>query len=203
MEAESWSWHKPRIRLERYAIKKHLGIVATTSYDDAIEMMIRQASYGGQLLIFFNLKIDDFIGDLPERNTIKFNNAMIGIIDHGNGSGDVLDRDIKEEIILPYDHENVFLEKSIKYNWTYSIAGMCRDWADSTSIEFSEENQLCTIEKSPTNAHLKREEEYNKTFKEGGCTFGDMDIKRHRNTPYRNDFPCGNKCTKCGNFWID
>ena len=37
----------------------------------------------------------------------------------------------------------------------------------------------------------------------GTCTFGDMDIKRHKNTLCINEFPCGMRCTACGTFWID
>ena len=33
--------------------------------------------------------------------------------------------------------------------------------------------------------------------------FGDMNISRHKETPYRNDYPCGSRCEDCGTFWID
>lgn len=202
MESGSWNWSEAEVRLERIHIKKHLGILNTTEYDAAMDMMIMQASYGGQLLIYFNLDIEDFVGHFPNRKTIKFKNAQIGVVDHYNGSGDILEMPISQEIVLPYNPENVFLEESIKYNWTYSIAGMTRDWADSTEIAFTEE-EVGEIKTSSTNDHLKQEEQYNKTYREGGCTFGDMDYRRHRNTVYINDYPCGNKCKDCGTFWID
>ena len=37
----------------------------------------------------------------------------------------------------------------------------------------------------------------------GTCTFGDMDIKRYKNTSYITKFPCGMRCSTCGTFWID
>ena len=40
-------------------------------------------------------------------------------------------------------------------------------------------------------------------FKTGGCTAGDMDMNRHRNTYYLNEFPCGTHCPHCHTFWID
>lgn len=37
------------------------------------------------------------------------------------------------------------------------------------------------------------------------CTAGDMNYSRHKSSDqeYRNDYPCGTKCKKCGTFWID
>jgi hypothetical protein len=202
MESDSWNWSNQRVNQEIFDIKKFLGILDTQDYDDALDMMIRQASYGGSLLIFFNLDLDDFKNVTDHRNTVTFNDAQIGIIDHCNGSGDTLGRSISAPIKLPYNPKNVFLEKSIKYNWTYSIAGMCSDWADSTSLEFSEE-KTGEVKSSKINEHLEREELLNKTYKEGKCTFGDMDIKRHRNVEYVNNYPCGNLCHDCKTFWID
>ena len=73
----------------------------------------------------------------------------------------------------------------------------------STIVEFSKRKQRLKIVESETNKLLEQEKKYNDTWKKGECTFGDMDITRHKNTPYQNDFPCGNKCTSCGTFWID
>jgi len=201
MESESWNWADHRVRYERMKIKKFLGI-KDSSHDDGIDMMIQQATYGGQLLIYFNMDFNEFMEKIETTKTICFDGAVIGIVDHYGGSGDIYDGGI-HNIKLPFNSNNVFLEKSIKYNWTYSIAGMCTDWADSTIVELLETPIDGEVEDSPQVARQKQEEEYNKTFKEGGCTFGDMDIRRHRNTPYGNNFPCGNKCTECGTFWID
>lgn len=203
MESGSWNWSDAEVRLERMKIKKFLQ-VKNSDHDHNIDMMIRQASYGGYLLIYFKMKVDDFINyenSEEQIKSIKFRNAHIGIIDHNEGSGDVTE--LKgHEFILPYNRENVFLEQTIKYNWTYSIAGMVRDWCDSTVYEFSTRD-VGEIEISSTNAHLKREEEYNETYRKGKCTAGDMDISRHRNVEYINNFPCGNKCKDCGTFWVD
>lgn len=40
----------------------------------------------------------------------------------------------------------------------------------------------------------RKEALYEKAFREGGCTFGDMNYRRHRDTFYINTFLCGNKC---------
>lgn len=201
MESDSWGWPEKEVRAERQRIKKVLGI-RNGLHNDAIEMMIRQASYGGNLLIFFNLDIEDFTDESFTPNTIRFHNYHIGVIDHCNGSGDICEIQ-GETATLPFERANVWLEKSIKYNWTYSIAGMCRGWCDSTGVELLAKKSKKEINISPTAKHLAKEAEYNKTFKEGGCTFGDMDISRHRKTEYINEFPCGNHCSSCKTFWID
>lgn len=203
MASDSWNWNEAQIRLERIKIKKHLGI-KDSSHDDGIDMMIQQATYGGQLLIYFRLDFNDFMNHMEFAKTISFDNAVIGIVNHYNGSGDVYDGGING-IKLPFNNRNVFLEKSIKYNWTYSIAGMCENWADGTSVELIQEplKTDMVIPDSPQIKLQKQEEEYNKVFKAGGCSAGDMDIRRHRNAYYRNEFPCGNKCKDCGTFWID
>lgn len=185
-------------------IKKTLGILQKNhDYDKRLTMMIQQASYGGRLVVFFRGDIKQMI-DTGEYNTIQFVNPEIAVIDTFNGSGDNTDMDgIKFEV--PYNPENVFIDKLIKYNYTYEVCGMSSNWCEGTGVHFMHKNKRKAKEQKSSSLHaeLAVEEMYNKTFKEGGCTFGDMDIRRHRNTPYRNDFPCGNKCTKCGTFWID
>lgn len=201
MDSESWNWSDAEVRLERIKIKKFLSI-KKSDYDDNIDMMIMQATYGGNLLIYFEMDFDNFLNqDFDKIKSIEFTDAHIGIIDHCNGSGDITELP-KHSFKIPFDRENMFLEQSIKYNWTYSIAGMCRDWCESTSLKYLEED-LGKADKSPTIELQKKEDYYNKMFKSGVCTFGDMDIKRHRNAVYVNNYPCGNKCTDCGTFWID
>jgi hypothetical protein len=202
MESGSWSWSDKEVYQEMQAIKKHLGI-RSKQYNKDIEMMVMQASGGGSLLIYFELDIEQFLAS-GDFKTIVFKDAHIGVVNHYEGSGDICELP-GSTIKLPFERGNVFLEESIKYNWTYSIAGMCRDWCESTKVELieAESKRDVVVEESPTVALNKKEEEYNKTFKSGSCTFGDMDIRRHRNTPYINDYPCGNKCVDCGTFWID
>jgi len=200
MDGGSWNWSEAEVRLERIKIKKFLGI-SSSDYDSKIDMMIMQASGGGQLNIYFEIDdIEDFV--LNSKNTINFDNYQIGIVNHYEGSGDILDTYITETTSLPYNNKNVFLEKSIKYNWTYAIAGMCHDWCSRTEYTFSD-NVVGTIEESKQNSLNEQDKKYKETYLKGGCTFGDMDYSRHRNKEYINHFPCGNKCKDCGTFWID
>lgn len=206
MESGSWNWNERQIKAERNRIKKHLKI-KTNDYDENLDLMIEQASYGGQLLIYFIIKNPkEFIIWPDDRdgyaNSFEFSDIHIGIIDHCQGSGNITYLK-NHKVSFEANFENIFLEKCIKYNWTYSIAGMVTNWCDSTNVEFSKKKMRKKIEKSPTAVLLEREKRYNETFRKGSCTYGDMDINRHRNTPYSNNYPCGNRCTDCGTFWID
>lgn len=203
IDTETWNFTEAQVRLERIKIKKHLGITSS-KFDSALDMMIMQCN-GGQLLIYFKADIEDFCKNESEEliKSICFSDAYIGIVDHAQGGGDVMDVCLKgENILLPFKKENVFLEKSIDYNWTYSIAGMSHDWCDDTkyTLGFIEVGE---IEESKTNEFLKKEEKLDAIFKAGGCTAGDMKYTRHRNIHYINNYPCGNKCMDCGTFFID
>ena len=192
MEGDSWKWTDKEIKAERIKIKKHLGIPKSyTKPNDAIEIMIAQATYGGSLLIYFNMKNSfiDFIKELEVAKTIVFEDYMFGIVDHCQGSGDVMSESIsKYPATFELLKENIFFEKSIKYNWTYSIAGMCNDWADDTAVTFKQEESENKVEVSEQSKRQIEEEEYNETFKRGACTPMDMDMGRHRKVTYINTF---------------
>ena len=110
MESGSWSWSDAEVRLERIKIKQFLKI-PFSDYDDSIDMMIQQASGGGQLNVYFNIDINDFI--INDKKTITFSDYQIGIVNHFEGSGDILDTKIMNDLSLPYNQSNVFLEESI------------------------------------------------------------------------------------------
>lgn len=187
-------------------LKKTLSI-KDTKYDDVISMMLHQASYGGQLVVYFRDNIYNVheglsMANTVMANTITFSDAHIAIIDTGGGSGD--DCYIKgHSFSLPFSRDNLQHEKSIHYNYTYDVCGMVPDWCKSTYVEFSKTKSKKKAAVSSLNAIQELDKQYDKTFKEGGCTIGDMNITRHRDVIYINNYPCGNKCTKCGTFWID
>ena len=203
MDGESWSWDEKRVVSEGRQIKKALGLkMGDTTWDDELHVMIRQASYGGSLVVFFYDTVADYIVIDENFNMLTFKNAHIAIINTGNGSGD--DCFLKgSEFTLPLTKDNIFIDHTFKYSYTHSVCGMSSNWCDSTEVSFTEKKTKKVIEKSAAHQELSREKEYNKTYKAGSCTLGDSDINRHRNTSYINDYPCGNKCKDCGQFWID
>ena len=210
VEEGAWAWDDDELAEQVEAIATHLGIELPkgSKARAAIESCIANASYGGQLGIFFNLDGDDlerkgitsWKGE--KMSHITFRDPMVAIVDYVQGSGYHAALD-KVTITLPYRANNLILDKAIKYSYTYQVCGMYSDWCGQTGVELSRENGNSPLPASPVTAHLGREAAYNKTWREGKCSFGDMDIHRHHDLRYINDFPCGMRCGKCGTFWID
>jgi hypothetical protein len=201
MEPDSWSWNKARVKQERTAIKKYLGIKGLSEEEDyAIDQMIMQATYGGELVIFFREEAKDFI-DTENVKSISFSDANIAIVDNCNGSGDHCQ--ISTTITLPFKPGNIFLDKNINYSYTYDICGMSDDWCEGTHVQLSTKEKRKRMASSKTAKFVEQDAAYEKTFKEGKCTLGDTKFSRHRNTVYINEYPCGTHCKDCGQFWID
>ncbi len=205
VDGDSWCWGEAKLRLQRYLIKKHLGIVSTTMYDQRIEAMLQNASYGGQLVVYFHGDIETLIPAKGQFNTLRFRNAHIAVIDTYGGSGADCHLN-KSEFTLPFNAERIFVDKTIKYNYTFSVCGMSSNWCAETDMILENTDQE---QKELPISDLAAIQARDKAFAakwdngKGECSFGDMDITRHRNTLYINDYPCGNKCTSCGTFWID
>lgn len=169
-----------------------------------VDLMLRQASYGGRLVIYFLMdggEIESYC-NLGKYKSILFQHPMLAVIDTCNGSGDHTDLP-GCAITLPLRVENIILDKTIKYNYTYEVCGMYSNWCDCTKVILREKSVEMVIPQSSLADEKAYEARCKKTFNEGGCTPGDMDIRRHREVYYQNDFPCGSHCPKCGTFWVD
>jgi hypothetical protein len=205
LEADSWSWSKTEIDKEVRAIKKVLKIKDNKN-DDNIFEIIQQATYGGQLVIYFRIPYSEMITEREaDFNTIIFKNFSLAIINTGNGSGGSMDLD-DVTITLPFNRNNLFIDKLDSYSYVYEVCGMCADWCDNTQVTFSFnklKGRKQKIEDSTMAAVRERDAELDRVYSAGNCTTGDMKISRHRDTYYRNDYPCGTKCPHCGTFWID
>ena len=199
LEFDGYGRTPAEFRYDRMRLKKALQI-RSSDYDKDIDMMMCQASYGGQLVIYFRVPVKDMITE-KEFLSIQFTNPHIAIIDTCNGSGD--DTYLKgHSIVLGFNRDNLFIDKEVKYNYSYDVCGMTENWCDETAVSFVDEPKE-KIESSSINKHMEQEAKYNAVYKSGKCSFGDMDINRHRNTYYINNYPCGTKCKDCGTFWID
>ena len=168
-------------------------------------MMLLQATYGGSLVIYFRQEIKSVIHTEYEMDfsKITFGSPNIAVINTGNGSGD--STYLKHhQCTFEFDRNNLFLERAIKYNYTYEVCGMSSDWCDDTSVALTGRKKRIEEESSnPILQQMKYDKACSEVYKKGSCTFGDMDIRRHRSVEYINSFPCGNKCSHCGTFWID
>lgn len=183
------------------AIKKAIGIKAgNIKYDERIGLMIIQASYGGDLRIYFTGDAYNTIKYSIDKNAIYFKgDCCIAIVNSANGSGDhcfVGDANVK------ISTSNIFVDKVVKYSYTYDVCGMSSDWCEDTDYSFVNTRGKLAIEEK-NRIHMEQQNEYDRIFKQGKCSFGDMNITRHREVYYINNYPCGNKCPHCGTFWID
>lgn len=193
-ESETMSCYKIR-----RALKLKKG-----QHDDKILELIRNASYGGELRIYFNAMFNKLLtGDSDnDFKTIHFHgNVVVAIADSHNGSG--YDITLPIDITLPFKRDNLYVDSQVHYSYANEVCGMVNDWCSSTQWETGMKPVKGSIKASSMTEHQHREAGYEKTFCEGKCTFGDMNHRRHRNTFYINSFPCGNKCPHCGTFWID
>lgn len=173
-------------------------------FDDQLTELVDNATYGGELRIYFNAMFDDLLTSNKKRDfkTIRFHgDVIVAVADSHNGSGYHVELPL--DITLPFNRDNLFVDSQVHYSYANEICGMCNDWCDSTKWQTGMEPVKASIPKSTMSEHQQKEARYEKTFREGGCTFGDMNYNRHRDTYYIYSFPCGNKCPHCGTFWID
>lgn len=189
-----------------YKIRKLLGIKKDTKEVEKISEMVSQAYSGGDLRVYFNADIDDLIsGDAYAEEKQDFQSirldglVSIGIIDTHNGSGDFCEIEVHKS--FPFNRENLFISSIEKWGLEDIFGG---DVIDTENVSFSMESAKGKkAETSKTKARMAMEEQYKETFRKGGCTAGDMDIRRHRDVYYDNGFPAGDRCPHCGTFWVD
>jgi hypothetical protein len=203
IEDDSYRWTRSEQTQWLKKIKRKLKITSG-QWDKDIRVMLSQASYGGQLVVYFYDSIDTLLcEEEKDWKSATFTNPAIAIIDTGNGSGDHTHLE-GHSLSLPFVRENLFIDKYFKYNYVSEVCGMYQDWCEDSKASFSFDS--LTGKKSavsPLAAQALQDRKYKETYQKGGCTAGDMDITRHRGVYYINNFPCGNKCPHCGTFWID
>jgi hypothetical protein len=204
---DSWRWSLKEIKSEIKQIKRVLGLkISDTTWDAEIELMVRQASYGGKLVVYFLLDPSD-IFDFEKNSThITFSNAEIAIVDMAGGSGDSCHLH-RSKFTLNLENKNFFFDRCVTYSYTYDVCGMFDTWCQNTEYKLEVKRSRAkkvrvTLDSSVVD-HMEQQKKYQLAFQAGGCTFGDTDITRHRNVTYLNAYPCGNKCQSCGHFWVD
>lgn len=170
-----------------------------------LDLMVGQASYGGQLVILFVADPEDLWGE--KGKFIKFkNNYSICIMDRGQGSGDHTELKIPE-LVFEFKRENLHDDIGDSgYSYSNEVCGLCM--GEETDFSWTnKQRKTDKIIKIQTNKEAEelreREENFEKIYKEGKCSLGDMKYSRHKETEYINNFPCGHKCKACGNFWVD
>jgi hypothetical protein len=191
-----------------YKIRRFLGIQKGSKEDAKIHDLVAQAYSGGDLRVYFNADIEDLISgdsyceakDKQDFRSIKLDGIVsIGVIDTRNGSGDFQEIEVHKS--FPFNRNNLFIS-SIEHWGLEEIFG--GDVIDTENVTLDMKSARGKKAKtSKAKARMEQEEKYKETFRAGGCTHGDMDMRRHRDVYYDNNFPCGHHCPHCGTFWVD
>jgi hypothetical protein len=206
-------WRGETEAMSAYKVRRALGIKKGTKESDVIDEIVSNASYGGELRIYFEGNLTDYIsgepyceaGEKEDFRRIRFKGKVaVAIHDAVNGSGWFEFMELDKE--FPFNRENLFFSKIEKYSLE-EVYGFSWDWADKCCTpELSVEaptTKYAAIKTSQTGENLSVDARYEKVFQTGGCTAGDMNIRRHRDVYYDNHIPCGSHCPHCGTFWID
>ena len=121
-------------------LKKKLRI-EEDDQDDTLRMMLAQASYGGEVVIYFCDELGPWINpgenvDLMG-NLITFDGCYIAVIHTGNGSGDHCW--FSGKISLQFRRDHVFICKAVHYSYTHEVCGMFNSWCEDTKYRIDEE----------------------------------------------------------------
>lgn len=190
---------KERIRDVKKAIKIPQK---NKEFDATIEELVENATYGGRLVIYFRDGLKEWVELDDDINVIHFSGIVtVAVINNGNGSG--FDVEMQHSFSIPFNRTNVFIDKTVKYSYVYEVCCLDPQWCKKTGVSLLKRKTKKVAAISAINDHIVKVKELNDTFKKGSCTPGDMNIKRHRDTFYRNDYPAGTTCPHCHTFWVD
>lgn len=205
LETLCGGYDKESIKSDLKEIKKFLKIkLSDVQFDGKISTMLSQANSTRFVIYFFEEDFASYMNKDESVNTITFKDPFIACINNWDGSGDHVQlKGLTVE--LSYNADNLFICKNTRYSYTHDVCGMYDSWCSDSIVNFTNKKTRSKkqVSKSSLNAKAEYDKECDDVFKKGGCTAGDMNMGRHRNTVYGNDFPCGWKCPKCGTFWID
>lgn len=213
LELDGWSsgfmcnpWRSSSYAQDAYKVRRILGIAKETKEAELIDRIVKQASGGGELRIYFANNLPAVLSDNPEEDfkQIHFKGEFaVAIYNAGEGSGDFEYLNLDKS--FPFKRSNLYTSESEKYHLE-NCFGMCSDWLDkqpTPTFSMEAPKRGLKIKESKNAARNAQDVEYKRIFKSGGCSAGDMDYTRHRDVYYDNNFPCGSRCPHCGTFWID
>ena len=193
--SEAWSKSDEELDEE---VREAMEFFGTDNEDTKKGLSELFGEAGGILRIYFTANLEDLLNE--NIKSIKLNGyCNVGVVNPYEGSGDV-EEIMFNNVLIPFKRENLFVDKAEKWGW-HEIAGVYDGWAQP--VEFTEEETDKELCEAPEEERNELERKYEEKFRNGGCTFGDMDMKRHRHVEYINEYPCGWKCKDCGTFWID
>jgi hypothetical protein len=184
-----------------------LNISKGSKQEEQLKGIIESCSYGGNLRIYFPFEYDDFVNGKDAKDdykTISFKGKFtVAVLNSQEGNGDFEDIDL--DCTFPFKRENIGLSSLDHYSME-NTCGLDYNWCKTDGqYSFGYDNTVKStdIKESVSKKERALQAQYEKTFKEGGCTNGDTDIRRHRDIYYDNNIPCEIRCPHCGQFWID
>lgn len=188
-------------------IREIFGIKEGTPEAEEILLMVEESGYGGELRIYFEADFQKIVNQKSKEEDykqIRFN-GEIALAFYNSTVGSGWYCIIRVDKAFPFNRENLFLSKCDSYYLEDCFGMVSNCFRDCAEPEFSYEPLTAeeTMPTASTSLKVQREIEYEKAYRAGGCTFGDIKYSRHRDVYYINDFPCGSKCPHCGQFWID
>lgn len=127
-------------------------------------------------------------------------NWDVGVINNSEWSGWMDTNTFIVDPVFTFDINQCYHDKAMGRYWYYDE--VCWDDADNWFLRLVARTEVPLVTTDPLQATRDLEAEYEATYRKGWCTYWDTDIRRHRNTEYINQYPCGTHC-KCWQFWID
>lgn len=170
-----------------------------TKHEKTLCSLVANASYGGQLVILFYCRPSDLFSD-DKDNFIRFKGKVhLCISDRAQGSGDT--EDVDDIVALPFNRQNLWIDAAAGGYTIDSVFGFYLPAFDYTPELFRIKNSR-KPEATKLQEKKKVYDAWDADLKKGICHFNDPRYNSH-DTVYRMDFPMGNKCKRCGRFFID
>lgn len=156
-----------------------------------------------KLCVAYSISADD-ISELHTKFTngdkVMLKWGDVGIINNSEWSGWMQSNNFAVDPTFIFDINQCYHDKSMGRYAYYD--DVCWGKANNWYLVIVEKAIVPLITEDPLAATRALEAQYEATYKNWGCTFGDTKYSRHRNTKYINEYPCGTHC-KCWQFWID
>lgn len=105
-------------------------------FDTLIEELVDNATYGGELRIYFNAGFNELVTNDNGKDfrTIRFHgDVIVAVANSFNGSGYHISLPL--DITFPFVRDRLFVDSQVRYSYATEVCGMCREWCDSTSWE--------------------------------------------------------------------
>ena len=185
-------------------IKKY---AKTPEQKKEIETAFREQFYGAPVSFYFHADPSDIFDAINSpAKYILVSGAYFSNIDRVQGSNWLGEKAVFDLVIPREDFiKNFRLDEArgAGYSWQEIAGGCGYDEAGVSGIDKPTKNAVLLTPE--TSEEVLREEKLQKHWDETKtCTFGDMNQDRHSGKlEYKNEYPCGTRCSKCGTFWID